>query len=258
MEKSERQKVLKRKGGLDLISKMPDAILVLILSRLPYTEEQIRSSILSRRWRYLWTAIPSIRLHFGSRDKLKKSEFKEFTYWVLASKTVDLDIFRLRCHNHYRASTIWRWVHLAVMRNIKQLDLSFLIKKETEVIPLPRYLVNRDSLESDDAACDLSLPNLKTMLLRTTMEAFTVDELIQILKYCPKLENLTLIIRKDFDEEYEWVDEAETRRIWTSDVKRVEFFEFSGEKPKLDIEWCENELDLFLFFSWILNGNIKL
>ena len=53
-----------------------------------------------------------------------------------------------------------------------------------------------------------------------------------------------------FDEEYEWVGEDETRRIWTGDVKRVEFFKFNGERPKLDIEWCENELDLFLTFLW--------
>ncbi|KAL4590288.1 hypothetical protein LXL04_003216 [Taraxacum kok-saghyz] len=293
MKNTKRPKASKREDGVDLISNMSDAILLLIISRLSSTEEQIRTSILSRRWRYLWTAVPSLRLQFVSRRKInKKSEFKEFTYWVLASKTVDLDSFRLRLNNDYSMSTIWRWVHLAVMRNVKQLDLSFRIKEETEAIDLPRYLVNCDSLEvlrldlmnsnlslprfvgfsalkvldlteadlpedddlvndflkncplledlslSIDGACDLALPNLKTMLLRTTMEAFTVDELIQLLKYCPKLENLTLIIRKvHFDEEYEWVDEAETRRIWTRDVKRVEFFKFSGERPKLDIEW---------------------
>ncbi|KAL4590285.1 hypothetical protein LXL04_003213 [Taraxacum kok-saghyz] len=353
MKKSERPKASKREDGVDLISKMPDAILLLILSRLSSTGEQIRSTILSRRWRYLWTAVPSVDMQFLSEEESKQSQFKEFVYWVLASKTVDLDSFCLRLNNDYIMSTIWRWVHLAVMRNDKQLELSFRIKEEPEAIDLPLYLMNCGSLEvldltdvdlpedddlvndflkrfplledlslvgcllgklvcilypklkklriiswddvgchsikiccpklvymelggrimygtrdsvvflgnyhfkcahlyfsfqSIDGACDVALPNLKTMLLRTTMEAFTVDELIQLLKYCPKLENLTLIIRKALDEEYEWVDAAETRQIWTRDVESVELFEFNGQKPKLVIDWFENEV--YMFFTW--------
>ncbi|KAL7602500.1 hypothetical protein Lser_V15G23333 [Lactuca serriola] len=86
-------------------------------------------------------------------------------------------------------------------------------------------------------ACDLAHPNLKTLVLKATMDAFNVDELIRILKYCPKLENLKLInIREDFNEKYEFLDEDETRRIMTPDVKRVEFFEFNGEKQKQVID----------------------
>ncbi|KAL4590296.1 hypothetical protein LXL04_003224 [Taraxacum kok-saghyz] len=378
MKKSERPKASKREDGVDLISKMPDAILLLILSRLSSTGEQIRSSILSRRWRYLWTAVPSVDMQFLSEEESKQSQFKEFVYWVLACKTVNLDSFRLSLYYCDSIATVWRWVRLAVTRNFKQFDFSFWTIKDTKPIELPHYLVSCSSLEvlrldfrnhglslpkvvgfpalrvlhltnvclpedddlvndflksfplledlslvgcllrglvrisypnlkklkiinwddvgchsikiscpklvdfdlggcilkgsreivqflgnshfkwahlyffwkSIDAACDLLLPNLKTLVLRTTMEAFTVDELIQILKCCPKLENLTLIITKHFDEEYEWVDEAETRRIWTRDVKRVEFFEFNGERPKLDIEWCENELLMNFTFLW--------
>ncbi|KAL4590298.1 hypothetical protein LXL04_003226 [Taraxacum kok-saghyz] len=378
-KKSERQKASKWEDGVDLISNMPDAILVLILSRLSSTEEQIRSSILSRRWRSLWTAVPTVDMKFLSGEESKQIQFKEFMYWVLASKTVNLDSFRLRLYKCDSIETVWRWIRLAVTRNVKQIDFFFWTMKDTKTIELPRYLVSCSSLEvlrldfrnhglslpmfvgfpalrvlhltyvdlpedddlvndflkrlplledlsligcllgelvcisfpnlkklriinwddymgchgikiscpklvdldlggsiwegdsdpvlfngnyhfkwahlyffweSIDAACDLPLPNLKTLVLRTTMEAFTVDELTRILKYCPKLENLKLIITKYFDEEYEWVDEAETRRIWTRDVKRVEFFEFNGERPKLDIEWCENELQMNFTFFW--------
>ncbi|CAI9285275.1 unnamed protein product [Lactuca saligna] len=47
--------------------------------------------------------------------------------------------------------------------------------------------------ECIDGACDLPLPNLKTLVLKASMDAFNVDELIRILKYFPKLENLKLI-----------------------------------------------------------------
>ncbi|CAH1426989.1 unnamed protein product [Lactuca virosa] len=89
MKKLEPPKTSKPTDG---VSDMPDAILLLILSRLPSTEEAIRSSILSRRWRNLWTAIPSLDIHDGG--KFKKSEFKEFVYWVLVKRSVDLDCFR--------------------------------------------------------------------------------------------------------------------------------------------------------------------
>ncbi|KAL4590295.1 hypothetical protein LXL04_003223 [Taraxacum kok-saghyz] len=374
MEKSERSKASKGEDGADLISKIPDAIIILILSRLSSTEEQIRSSILSRRWRYLWTAIPSVDMEFVSEGKLKKCEFKEFVYWVLASKTVDLDRFRLFLNDSDIMSTVWRWVHLAVTRNVKQIDISFSTLKDTKPIELPHYLVSCGSLEvlrldlknqslslprflgfsalrvldltyvdlpedgdlikdflkncplledlslsccfigelvciscpnlkrlsivnwddvgchgfkiccpklvdlelggrilfgntdpelfheksqfkllwvhlyfsfeSIDDACDLALPNLKTLGLKTTIGAFTFNELIQILKYYPKLEILKLTIFKDFDEECQWLDEAETRRLWTPDVKKVELFEFNGEKPKVVVNWCEGELEM--------------
>ncbi|KAL4590293.1 hypothetical protein LXL04_003221 [Taraxacum kok-saghyz] len=100
MKKSELAKASKREDGVDLISKMPDAILLLILSRVSSIEEQIRSSILSRRWRHLWTAFPSLDISYTEiryGGKFKKGEFKEFVYWVLVNKSVDLDSFRLRC-----------------------------------------------------------------------------------------------------------------------------------------------------------------
>ena len=53
-----------------------------------------------------------------------------------------------------------------------------------------------------------------------------------------------------FDEEYEWVDEAETRRIWSRDLERVELFEFKAEKPKLNIEWFKNEFQMNFTFFW--------
>ncbi|CAI9285279.1 unnamed protein product [Lactuca saligna] len=310
MKKSKPPKALKCEDGVDLISNMPDAILVLILSRLKSTKTAIRSSILSRRWRNLWTAVPSVDIQDG--EKFKKNKFKEFVYWVLASKTVDLDSFRLRCDGYYNMSTVLRWIHMALTRNVKQLDLTICTKENAEAFELPHCLLKTlniycedrrccdikiscpklvvlnlegdiacnlfferlDSLKQAmieatfegnsvpvlfhgnshvkpfwknlyflckriDGACDLALPNLKTAVLKTAMDAFTVDELIQILKYCPKLENLKLIITKDFNEKHEFLYEDGIRRIMTPDAKRVEFLELNREKPKLVMDWCE-------------------
>ncbi|XP_023748986.1 F-box/LRR-repeat protein At3g26922 [Lactuca sativa] len=403
MKKSKRSKVSQRKDGVDLISNMPDAILLLILSRLPSTKEAIRSSILSRRWRNLWTAIPSLDIRY--RKKFKKTKFKEFVYWVLANKTVDLDRFRLCCDDYYSMSRVWRWTHMAVNRNVKQLDVSFYPKDETKAIEFPHCLVTCGSLEvlsfhgsyissrlslprfkgflalrflkltdvdllddrvlvedflescpsledlflSDcvlckldllciscpklktlsidcededgrccdiklscpklvdldltghircnsfnerldslkqaviepklagntisvlfpgisgveslwidlcffskciDAAHDPSLPNLKILWLTTTMDDFTMENFNQVLKYYPKLKCFKMNIEKDFHGKYQWLGEAKTKRILSRDVKRVEFFKFNGEQPKLVIDWTIDIL--LLFFTWVL------
>ncbi|CAH1427140.1 unnamed protein product [Lactuca virosa] len=398
MEKSEPPKASNFEDDVDFISSMPDAILLLILSRLLSTEEVIRSSILSRRWKYLWTAVPS--LHIRYRRELKKTKFIEFVYWVLANITVNLDSFRLYCGDYYCMSTVWRWIHVAVRKNVKELHLELHPNKLTDVFEMPHCLATCGSLEvlklylsarllrlpnimgfpalrvldltyvdlEDDnlinnflescplleelsliccfmnelallrisnpnlkrlridnnenllmcsgikiccpklvdmdltgniayriffecldslkvvviqpkfegitksvlfpgisrvehlsidlfffleciyAARDPVLPNLKTLVIKTTMDAFTMENFNKVLKYYPKLESLKLIIKQDFDEKYEWLDEAETREILTSDVERVEFFEFNGEKPKLVIDWFEDLLHLF--FTW--------
>ncbi|KAI3790660.1 hypothetical protein L2E82_03875 [Cichorium intybus] len=209
MEKSERPKASKREDGVDLISSMPDDILVLILSRLRHTEEVIRSSILSRRWRYLWTSIPFVDVYCfrGSKNEknFKKSKFKEFVYWVLVNKSTDLDRFELYCSDYYSMSTVGRWIHAAVTRNVKQLDLGFCLKDSTEVVEMPHCLVTCGSLE-------------------------------------------------DFDGDYDSLDEAETRKMWSSDVKRVDVFEFNGVEPDLCIHQCCDKL--VMFFTW--RGRNKL
>ncbi|KAI3790663.1 hypothetical protein L2E82_03879 [Cichorium intybus] len=233
MEKSERPKASKREDGVDLISNMPDCILLLILSHLPHTEEVIRSSILSRRW---------------------------------------------------SMSTVGRWIHAAVTRNVKELDLGFCPKDITEDVELPHCLVTCNSLKKAEilpelkgntvsvvlssgisrveslsidlhifsewiyAAIDPGLPNLKTLMLKTTMDAFTMDNLNNILKYYPKLKILHLMIELDFHGRYNSLDDAETRRILTRDVKRVEVFEFNGEMPDLFLDWYDDRLEMF--YNW--------
>ncbi|KAL4565164.1 hypothetical protein LXL04_029249 [Taraxacum kok-saghyz] len=111
--------------GVDTISDLPDHILHLILSRLPSTEEVHRTNILSKRWRYLWTSIPSIDTDYA-RQKYRKGKwdmFEEFVYWVLATKSSDLDSFRLCYPGYYHVSRVEHWIRIAVMRRVKVVDL---------------------------------------------------------------------------------------------------------------------------------------
>ena len=55
---------------------------------------------------------------------------------------------------------------------------------------------------------------------------------------------------KEFYGSEEWeLHEGDARRILTSDLKRVEFFELNGKKPKLVLDWHEITM-LEMRFSW--------
>nr|KAJ0207257.1 hypothetical protein LSAT_V11C500255900 [Lactuca sativa] len=160
MKNFEQPKTTKSEDGVDFISNMPDSILLLILSFLFFTTEVIQTSILSRRWVYLWTSIPSLDLfsRFHREDKLKKTNSK-----TLCFGSVDLYHFSLDCYDYYSMSTVRRWVHMAVTSNIKQFQLTFYPEEENEDVELPHCLVTWCSLEAlmfDLNYHGLKLPNI--------------------------------------------------------------------------------------------------
>ncbi|PWA50827.1 thioredoxin superfamily protein [Artemisia annua] len=121
-----------RETRVDMISNLPDTILHLILSRLPSTDEAIRTSILSTRWRYLWTSVHSLNLDWSSKlkpcAKFSKTKFKKFVYSVLLNKAQNFDSLRLCCRDYYNMSTVRRWIQAASMRKVQSLDLMFCAK----------------------------------------------------------------------------------------------------------------------------------
>lgn len=71
--------------GIDWISQLPDSLIVQILSLMP-VKDAFRTTILSKRWQYLWTSIDN--LIFGSRnincsDSLAVNKFISFMDNVL-------------------------------------------------------------------------------------------------------------------------------------------------------------------------------
>ncbi|KAJ0797054.1 putative F-box domain, FBD domain, leucine-rich repeat domain superfamily [Helianthus annuus] len=197
MKKSKGENVV-----VDMINNLPDHILQLILSGLPTTEEAVRTSILSTRWRYLWTSLPSLDLDCTRiLTNSKRNEFKEFVKRILVDQTLDLESFRLCCENYYDMSTVGQWIHAAVMRKVKLLDLTFCSRVDGEVIKLPHSLVTCDSLEVLRLflySCRLRLPAVTgfpalRVLELNSIELLDRNSVQEFFKSCPLLEDLSLI-----------------------------------------------------------------
>ncbi|XP_023757468.1 F-box/LRR-repeat protein At3g58900 [Lactuca sativa] len=218
MENSKQSRTSKDKDGVDMFSKLPEPILHLILSHLQGTEEVIRTSILSRRWRNLWTSVPSIDIDYSRRlnpyQGFKKNNFEEFVSRVLENNSLDLDSFRLSCANYCNMSIVKQWIDAAVKRNVKVLDLMFCIGDEYDEIELPNSLMTCDSLEVLRlylfGRC-LHLPyrckgfsRLRVIELNDMM-LFDGGLVTDLLKKCPLLEDLKLK-KLVFGEKMEMVD----------------------------------------------------
>uniref|UniRef100_A0ACD5TSL3 Uncharacterized protein n=1 Tax=Avena sativa TaxID=4498 RepID=A0ACD5TSL3_AVESA len=60
-------------GGADLISPLPEDLLLLVLVRLRFAAAAARTSLLSRRWRGLWTRLPDLTFRDLAPDPLLRA-----------------------------------------------------------------------------------------------------------------------------------------------------------------------------------------
>ncbi|KAL5562030.1 hypothetical protein UlMin_031777 [Ulmus minor] len=124
-----------KKEDQDYLSCLPDEILLLILSRLPLIEAG-RTSVLSQRWKNLWSLITS-RLDFEAPQRMKdmrwgkkgrKEEKLKYIKWVdqtLSSHPVP-EVEELRiCFdlNKAFADSIDRWIEFAAEKRVKRFEL---------------------------------------------------------------------------------------------------------------------------------------
>ncbi|CAI9292820.1 unnamed protein product [Lactuca saligna] len=115
----------------DRISALPDCLLHEILSRLLSTKAAIRTGLLSKRWKHLWTLVPS--LYFN--DYICSSTGPDFFSNVdktltqcrqLKLKKLDVDI----CYNIRSGSQISNWIRYAIDCNVEELKLKLLTMKD--------------------------------------------------------------------------------------------------------------------------------
>ncbi|KAJ1384007.1 F-box-like domain superfamily [Sesbania bispinosa] len=114
----------KSNEGKDMISNLPDFIIGRILSLLP-TKEAVRTSVLSKRWIYLWTFITKLcfkdKEHYSSK-KIRKTCFCNFVHDVLHHlNSSSIQSLTLTISEEYDPSHINEWISAVLNRRVKKL-----------------------------------------------------------------------------------------------------------------------------------------
>ncbi|KAF9589177.1 hypothetical protein IFM89_019493 [Coptis chinensis] len=175
-----------RKRCEDRISSLPDEVLHYILSFLDMWYV-VRTCILSKRWRSLWTSVPYINLDMDILP-FYIEDFINFLYNVLFCRDQsNIHTFRL-IHNDahvidsYEINSIFDCVSIALKDNVRELNLELLASIHLPEIELPRCLLNSRSLVKLNLDIDydnkyfikvfislpesVNLPNLKLLKLQ--------------------------------------------------------------------------------------------
>ncbi|XP_060967878.1 putative FBD-associated F-box protein At5g38570 [Cannabis sativa] len=194
----------------DRISKLPDAIILHILSFLP-TKDVVQTCVLSKRWKLLWYSVPKLLFcDFSHKNgsckfvdnclRLRKKGMKSIPDSVITN-------FKLRMHFYERkmACRLDRWLAFAVKNKIKSIELDMRCqytrkRGHNKFYCLPKTLIADGSYLTDlnlcrvefDSSCQsFSFPSLKSLSLSAVRFADS-DMLDNLLLGSPSLEKLSL------------------------------------------------------------------
>ncbi|GMY36933.1 F-box/FBD/LRR-repeat protein At5g56420-like isoform X1 [Fagus crenata] len=226
---SEEQDIMDRNSKC--LCDLPNEILQYIISLLP-TEDAVRTSILCKRWEYLWKSIPN--LDFRQGVPAKRKLFMNFVERVLLLRdSSNIKEFTLCCDVLCDASRVNAWISAAVWHNVQELAIHFGNIKEP--YSLPHCLFTSVTLTKLDLwmPYNLKVPsttcfsNLKSLALiaiifsddystqqlfsgLSVLEVLTLDKCnwknLKVLSICaPKLSHL-IIRERPLQRKCEWDD----------------------------------------------------
>ncbi|KAJ8439596.1 hypothetical protein Cgig2_024183 [Carnegiea gigantea] len=181
----------------DRLSGLPNDIIISILSRLTL-KEAVRTSVLSGRWKNLWTCTTNLGFHYsdrrslslyipfvGNREKaplVKRIRFVAWVNQVLAlHQGQNVDRFEISCelYGRIRKAIINEWVEFALRERVKRLKLDFTgkVSYNRGNYSLKKSMLRKNSLDS------LTFLDLKNVDV-------TGKSISYILVNCPFLEGL--------------------------------------------------------------------
>ncbi|CAA7025388.1 unnamed protein product [Microthlaspi erraticum] len=189
---------------MDIISQLSDDLLLRILSFVP-TKDVVATSLLSKRWRYLWKLVPQLEYD----DSNHIGDYKIFSQYVyrslLANKAPVVEYFHLNLGMDCPVIDISLWIDTAVSRRVRELEID--IRSCQEVcFTLPSSVYTSETLETLtlvsfvllNVPVNVSLPSLTSLILENVDYADD-QTLPRLLSGCPNLEEL-FVQRHDSDE----------------------------------------------------------
>ncbi|GER43034.1 F-box family protein [Striga asiatica] len=174
-------------GSADRLSSLPDEVICHILSFLP-TKRSMATSVLGKRWRFLWAHVPSLHFDFRKR-RTKASDIINRVIFRHKAKRMDTLTLDYVNRNEYQLEKLITAVIDRCLRNLYLFDL----------YTLPPCIFNGKTIV-----------NLKLDICRASLPAVENNDeaLPHFLSGCPSLEDLnmkfTSVEKGPFDYDYDY------------------------------------------------------
>ncbi|CAL9245801.1 unnamed protein product [Arabidopsis halleri] len=190
----------------DIISSLPNPLVSHILSFLP-TKEAASTSVLSKKWRYLFAYVTNLEFDDSDyqHDKPKSDDelstsFMEFVDRVLALQgNGSINRFSLDCSNYdVDLARVTGWILNVLGRGVSDIDLSLLEYSLPSEIFVSKTLVKLKLGPANDLTLtidrkDVFLPKLKTLYIDSVEVQERGFGFVKLLSGCPVLEELVLM-----------------------------------------------------------------
>jgi hypothetical protein len=105
-------------GNNKCLSNLPKEVLLHIISSLS-TKDAVRTSVLSKRWEYMWVSIPNLVFERSLRSK--RTLLMNFVDRALCLRDSDIKRFILSCDVLSDASRVNTWISAVVRHNVQEL-----------------------------------------------------------------------------------------------------------------------------------------
>ncbi|KAI3713665.1 hypothetical protein L1987_72248 [Smallanthus sonchifolius] len=121
----------------DGLSKLPDDVIHKILSFVSI-KHVVETSVLSSRWRYIWTSMPY--LNFSNEDFISMPKFSKFVTSVLSRRDDQIEVASLKLSLHGRVSQAFveRVLNYAFSHNVQRMVITCPVEKKIR-IPLSLF-----------------------------------------------------------------------------------------------------------------------
>ncbi|KAI3867069.1 hypothetical protein MKX03_007346, partial [Papaver bracteatum] len=243
----------------DRLSNLPESLIHHILSLIDM-KYSVQTSVLSKRWRYMWTPLRTLSMNYDySTHRNLHGDVDDYMYFVervlmLRDNACDIQKFHLICHKYLAPFTeinfpLDTWMLGAVRRNVQDLLLDLPLPEESM---LPPCIFTCKSLTKLVLCCDsynqamvtlpksFDLPNLKSLKLKG-LTIYDIDLTNKFLSSCPVLESLA-ITRSSLD-----LTDINTPNLKYLTLKHNEYNTITGKKvrfyaPLLTSFICESDM----------------
>uniref|UniRef100_A0A7N1A645 F-box domain-containing protein n=2 Tax=Kalanchoe fedtschenkoi TaxID=63787 RepID=A0A7N1A645_KALFE len=208
MDNPRRLMKMRSEDAVDRISKLPDNLQESILERLPI-KDAVRTSILSRKWRYIWTVRE--RLNFGEAfasliPKFAAKKYVRIIHRILFLHHGPVEYVSLIIPKGVTADFIDlnSWLLILSRKGVQELEIDVFGYLETEV-SLCSSLFQCHSLKFLKLSYfELKPPSdfcgfFRLVTLHLLHVTISSDLLSSLISKCKKLENLCLIGTSDCD-----------------------------------------------------------